>query len=156
MTLQNAEDICRRLDLKRIIESSMCQELSKSLDYGSVLDILSKDLSISTPGKCLWAGDLGEELTLLATILDDTILVFQKRTEGSSTSRCIDSREFGRLQVCEIHRNIRDTQNLSKKEHHCVVPIFYQDYRFQALLPSRLPQGHILDILSSMCSLLSR
>ena len=156
MTPQHAEYICRKLDLRRIIESSMWQELSRILNYGSVLEILSKMLSISAPGKCLWAGDLGEELTLLATILNATILVFQRWTEGSSPSCCIDSREFGKLQVCEIHRNIRDTQALSQKGHHCVVPIFYQDYHFQALLPPRLPEGHILDLLSSMCSSLSR
>ena len=59
----------------------MWQELSSVLNYGSVLDLLSKFLFVSTPGKCLWAGDLGEELNLLATILDAKILLFQKWTE---------------------------------------------------------------------------
>ena len=140
MGIKKAENICRKLDLKRIFESSVWPELSGILNYGNVLEILSNALSEATPGKFLWAEDIGEELTLVATILDAIILVFHKRTAGSSLSRCIDSRELGKLKISEFHRNIHDIESLSQKIFHHVTPIFRHNYHFQALLPLSLPQ----------------
>ncbi len=55
------------------------KSLSDALHFRSLPEMLSAILRVGTPGNCLWQGDLGEELDLLATILGQSILSFSKR-----------------------------------------------------------------------------
>ena len=55
-----------------------------ALGFDSLFSAISSAIENDKAGSCTWAGDFGEELRLLATILNTTIIIFEKSVANSS------------------------------------------------------------------------
>ena len=56
------------------------EELAARLKFESLYHMRGKVLSIGTLGMCSWSDDFGEDLSVLATVLNVKVLVFEKYT----------------------------------------------------------------------------
>ncbi len=61
--------------------------LSNALHFRTMLEMLSALFKVGTPNHCLWQGDLGEELNLLATILEQSIVSFTNDNPENNAGR---------------------------------------------------------------------
>ncbi len=84
------------------------KSLSDALHFRNLPEMLSALLRVGTPGSCLWQGDLGEELDLLATILRQSIISFSSDALRSNTAcRILDS-DIGPLKFFVLLRSISE------------------------------------------------
>ena len=99
--------------------------------------MLAVVLKIGTPGYCCWAGDFGEELRILATVLKATIVVFSKCLPAQKNKRqsyyfLSSEYELKHLSYYEPLTGLYEGEGEQERK----IPILFENgNHFQALLP---------------------
>ena len=79
--------------------------LSKRVRERNVFSFLAIVIRIGAPYKCIWAGDIGDELVLLSSILRMTIVTF-KKAESSRKDRHLLLSSKGMLKCTSYYKNL--------------------------------------------------
>ncbi len=102
----------------------------------NMLELLSALFEVSTPNHCLWQGDLGEELNLLATVLEQSIVSFTNDNPESNAGRPFLDSHIGPLYLLSVY----DPYPIVPTELSVgvlYIPILHTVNHFQALVPPR-------------------
>ncbi len=110
------------------------KSLSDALHFRNLPEMLSALLRVGTPGSCLWQGDLGEELDLLATILRQSIISFSSDALRSNTGRRILDSDIAPLNFSFCY-NPYPSVPINSPIYPFHIPILHVVNQFKALVP---------------------
>ena len=114
------------------------ENLASCTGFTSLLQMLSKIIRIGTPGQCTWSEDVGEEICLLATVLNVEIIVYvqqscnlMQETNDSPLRLTHDSI----LTPAAVHKPFQNFTAFESQDLHKAPIVFSNGNHFQCLLP---------------------